>query len=60
MGQCSKPLIKLPDFFGGASFAHISGMDQQIAIGVSVLYLALLLALTVPGGLVLLTERRKG
>jgi len=34
-----------------------SGMEQQTAIGVSVLYLAILLALTVPGGLVLLKER---
>lgn len=35
-----------------------SGMAQQTAIGVSILYLALLLALTVPGGLVLLNKRQ--
>ena len=35
-----------------------SGMQQQTAIGVSVLYLATVLTLTVPGGFVLLRERR--
>jgi len=35
-----------------------SGMQQQTAIGVSVLYLATVLTLTVPGGLVLLRQHR--
>ena len=57
--------INLPISIGGigvreGTFVTLmvtAGMDQQTAIGVSVLYLALLLALTVPGGLVLLKER---
>ena len=35
-----------------------SGMQQQTAIGISVLYLAALLALTLPGGFMLLKQRK--